>query len=397
MTSAYRILFAIELQHDYYTDKTCNDIVLVPSPETAALMSRYRLTAKQVLNRYYVLTATDAAGNAFVNINTQQFSFYLRVTNTAFAGITSIDAPQLRLKRFYFTNTGKPARKAETPAPAALYLSAPVAAYSQSAVYQPGDLVSNTKGNLFECLHQATEIKTDKKESWLPVPDNIPFASSTDLVFTAGSALNCVLCEPAAGITVAIMARDQAKGDFSVPVKQYTQQLSMPVQQYSVPLNNLSPGRYEVTVNEEVFPAYVSPEFARQQYIGVVEILPLEKGEDYALTDAGGQLKSPVFTLHFTNRKAYWKYTALNNGVKAIADKSGTYKFAQVKDDNGKPINTFVSATPVPVAEKALQLRISLADANGGEDPLAGNPDLLQPSALTLGNGAYYCNMLINY
>jgi hypothetical protein len=111
MTTAYKILFAIDLQNEYYTNGKCNDIHVVPSAETMLLLKNRQMLYKMVGNKFVVLVkvhdshAGVNAGKPFVPLNNnEKFVFFLQLEKPVFTTITNIDFDLFASRRFYFSN-----------------------------------------------------------------------------------------------------------------------------------------------------------------------------------------------------------------------------------------------------------------------------------------------------
>ncbi len=55
MTAKYKILFSVSLLSDYYSNGKCKDFALIPSIDTAKLLTSYHLLYKVIGNQLLVL------------------------------------------------------------------------------------------------------------------------------------------------------------------------------------------------------------------------------------------------------------------------------------------------------------------------------------------------------
>src|SRR5258705_6320546 len=157
MTTVYKILFAIDLQNEYYANGKCNDISIVPSAETSLLLKNRQMLYKMVGNKFVALVkvkdknAGVDADKPFVPFNTgEKFIFFLQLEKPVFTTITNIDFDLFAARRFYFSNIF------ETKVDTALHLSAPADLYSNTADYKPGDIVTDGTPAVFECIKTST-------------------------------------------------------------------------------------------------------------------------------------------------------------------------------------------------------------------------------------------------
>jgi len=168
MITAYKILFAIDLQHEYYTSGRCNDISIIPSADTMQLLKNRQLLYKMTGNKAVILAkvndsnAGDDAGKPFVPLAAQdRFVFYLDLQKPVFTSFTNIDFDAFRTRRYYFTNVF------ETKKGTVLNLTAPIKNYAGTADYKPGDMATGAAAASFECIKEKPAGIDDKNtEAW---------------------------------------------------------------------------------------------------------------------------------------------------------------------------------------------------------------------------------------
>lgn len=168
MNTAYKILFAIDLQNDYYTSGRCNDISIVPSAQTMLLLKNMQMLYKMVGNKFVVLVKVKDtndgldAGKPFIPLSSDtKFIFYLQLEKPVFTSFTNIDFDAFRTKRYYFSDLF------ETKTDTILNLSAPVNNYSGTVNYKPGDMATDAGNITFECVKEKLSgIDDNETEAW---------------------------------------------------------------------------------------------------------------------------------------------------------------------------------------------------------------------------------------
>ncbi|MBC8046086.1 MAG: hypothetical protein H7Y00_04775 [Fimbriimonadaceae bacterium] len=70
MKAIYKILFSVELLHDYYNHRQAfEDLSLQPSPETEKILRGYRTICKVLKNKLYALIEVDNEGKPYISIS----------------------------------------------------------------------------------------------------------------------------------------------------------------------------------------------------------------------------------------------------------------------------------------------------------------------------------------
>ncbi|TXF86661.1 hypothetical protein FUA23_19350 [Neolewinella aurantiaca] len=122
MDTHFQSLLQIRLQHDYFSDGNCRDLVLVPSPLTAQLMES--MTVRMVARNYgteLFYGETDDHPNPLKNLKAPlRLSFWLRTATPLLYNYTNHlpEAPSSSL--LYFTNYGQGSAKIFSANPDAL-------------------------------------------------------------------------------------------------------------------------------------------------------------------------------------------------------------------------------------------------------------------------------------
>ncbi|MEN9866776.1 MAG: hypothetical protein RL748_2366 [Pseudomonadota bacterium] len=90
---SYLPLFSLVLQHDYYTDRCCNDFTIEATPETQKLLANFRCVLKPMSNGLRVLIQATSQGTPFIAMpEITRFNFQLRLRNPDFSLFTDLSA-----------------------------------------------------------------------------------------------------------------------------------------------------------------------------------------------------------------------------------------------------------------------------------------------------------------
>ncbi len=163
MITTYKILFMVELLHDFYKNGQCTDFRIVPSAETALLLRNCKAFHKMIGNKLVVLIKTDTGGKPFIQpATTDKFTFYLELMKPLFITVSNIDETLLSTKRFYFSNLSAN-KVVVAPGNELFYVSQPITAYAAATNYKPGEF-STQAGRIFNTSRYCLRI--NQNLSW---------------------------------------------------------------------------------------------------------------------------------------------------------------------------------------------------------------------------------------
>lgn len=418
MTASYKILFAVELQHDYYTNGKCTDISLIPSTETARLLTNRRILIKMVGNSFLGLikvkdtNSGTEANKPFVPISPdEKFVFYLQLEKPVFTTITNMDN-DFGSKRFYFSNIF------ETKINDVLHISAPIDKYDNSENYYPGDIVTNEAGNVFECIKSATGKATGNTGFWIG-HGKTSFVSKKDMYSFLPRIINFTTKTEARVFDIKLFA-------FSPATKLFDQEVRLKENLFTtgntatknVPVNmqNLPEGRYVIKINGEDYekgtdadghsiPFYLSNEIVFNNYLGVIEIYSHQAANNsFSLLETDGTVKNILddqgnkvwlnYVIKFASKMATWKYIAAEGKVTEIKDETTGFIFNKTTE-NQKDI--FQSNAPIRLQEKPVMFDLILTQAISSQPPPAPNPNPQVTGLVSRINADYFCTIYLNY
>lgn len=419
MNTAYKILFAIDLQNEYYADGKCNDISLVPSAETRQLLTNRQMLYKMVGNKLVILVKVkDKHSGAemnkpFIPLGAdEKFVFYLQLEKPVFTTITNIDNDLFAGRRFYFSNIF------ETKVDAALHLSAPLDSYDNGTAYIPGDMVANGGTTVFECIKASTGNNTANAQFWTARGDE-SFATKKDLYPFFGRQHNFIAKTAATVFAIKIFAFDPVSKLYNKEVKIRDQEITTgpdATKHVSVNMSNLDNGRYIIKINGEdreggtdasgnPIPFYLSDAVVHSNYLGAVEIFNQPAADiDFSLLDADGKVKDKLsaqgksvwlnYLIQFASKMATWKYIVRSGKLIAIEDASAAFVFNKTTVDQQ---DIFESNKPIRLTEKPVMFDLLLTNAVSSQPPPAPNPNPQVTGIISRTDTDYYCTIYLNY
>jgi len=411
MTTKYKILFMVDLLNEYYANQQCRDFSILASPETAQVLQNHQMLFKTIGNKLVVLVKVQMeTGNEDKPVVPMaadtKFLFYLSLNQPLFTTITNIDADRLRLsQRYYFSNL--PQNKSGT----SLNLSQQIADYEGIATtYEPGALTDDGGGVIYECIQRTTGgNNTGDPAFW--------FQRGTEQYVSSGDMINCITRNnrfqatvAATRFTIQVFGLDTATSTYtlSIPISKNSLLSDVPTKEVPVDLSELSPGRYRIQINTDVFDVFVDDTVIYRNLFGVIEVFNhLPATSDFSLLDNAGKVKDKLvggnlqwlrFQVRFANRLAFWKYITPRQGVKGIKDKTNTYQFVQSPPLPAKP-DFFQSDLPIPIRETPARYDLELNKPVSDEPPAAPNPDPNITGMLSRKEPGkdYYCTIYLNY
>lgn len=420
MTTAYKILFAIDLQNEYYTNGKCNDISIVPSADTALLLKNRQMLYKMVGNKFVVLvkvhdsSAGVDADKPFVSLSSdEKYVFFLQLEKPIFTTITNIDFDLFAGRRFYFSNIF------ETKVGTSLHLSASTDAYNNASAYKPGDMVNAGAATVFECIRSTTGNNTGNAAFWFDRGENT-FSTKKDMYPFITKVTNFKAKTAATVFNIKVFAFNPATGLYDKAVKIKDDVInagSIPTKNVQVNMSTLTHGRYVIKINGEdhesgtdaagdPIPFYVSDEVVNSNYFGVVEIFNHNATDaDFSLLDTNGKVKDTIngmgksvwlnYIIQFAGKMATWKYIVRTGKVISIEDETAVYSFAKTTVDQQ---DIFESNIPIRLSEKPVMFDLLLTNAVSSQPPPAPNPDPQVTGIISRNNtNDYYCTIYLNY
>ena len=419
MTAAYKILFAVDLQHDYYADGKCTDISLKPSVETYKLLKNRQILYKMVGNTFLALVKVKdknsgpEANKPFVPLSpNEKFVFYLQLEKPVFTTITNMDNDLFGSRRFYFSNVF------ETKVDASLHISAPIDGYDNGTGYIPGDIVGNGTGNVFECIKSTTGNGTGDTGFWID-HGKTTYATKKDMYSFLPRITNFTAKTEAKVFEIKLFAFDPVTQLFDKEVNLKDNLITTgnePTKNVPVNMQNLPEGRYILKINGEDYengtdaagnpiPFYLSNEMVYSSYLGIVEVFNYQAADPaFSMLDTDGKVKNILngqgkfvwlnYVIKFASKMATWKYVAAEGKINTIKDETAGFIFNKTTQDQQ---DVFQSNVPIRLREKPVMFDLILTQAVSSQPPPAPNPNPQVTGLISRINTDYFCTIYLNY
>lgn len=409
MTTKYKILFMVELLHDYYANQQCRDFDVVPSPETIRLMKDRQMMFKLVGNKMVVLVKVYADGldadKPFVSISPEdKFLFYLQLNRPSFNIVTNLDTDKLRdRKRYYFTNLH------QNNLSGGLDLTQKIVPIIGSADYVPGDFTGAAVNKVYECIKSTNQTHNPPDATYWFDRGSQQYVSGNDMLTPKTRMENFTLTTAAKLFNVEVLKLNLTNDqyDIAVPIADNTVTSVDDTNQVQVRFSELVPGRYKVKINTEEFDLFIDDLAVHSNAFGIVEIFShFTNGTPFAFLDNTGKVKDKMigntpewlkYQIRFANRLAYWKFNTPRHGVLSI-DGSPLYSFVPTPALPGDK-DFFTSDKPIPLLEAPWKFKINVPSLSSAEDPFAPNPDAAISGMLNRKEVEkdYYCTINLSY
>lgn len=390
MNVRYRILFNIEVLHDYYGNLKCTDVTLRPSPDTLAKLSAGQMLYKSLGNRLVVLVKVDEDDKPYVTLDKDlKLRFYIDLQHHNFITISNINLDDLRSKRMYFNNL------LQNKQGSTLYLSKPLPAYNGATPYNLGDMAL-AGGNAFECIKTPVAGNaTDKTDYWYP-RETGRYVTTADMALLSPGVRNFRFDTESKVFTIKVSGLNPDTNLYESEVLNEVRSFDNATKDVQLDLRHLPQGMYAVQINGQTFMQYIDAEAVYGNVVGIVDIFNhLEGSDDFALLNTAGETKEHTYTIRFANRLAKWKYLAQKKGVKNINDTTHTYTFTQTPDAPAAA-EYFESDKPIPLKQAPRVFELELS-APLGEPPPAPNPNPNDSGMLIRSGNQYVCKIYLNH
>ncbi|MFA5245377.1 MAG: hypothetical protein WC380_08750 [Pedobacter sp.] len=392
MNLRYKILFSIEIRHDYYTDSKSNDFEISPSPETVLVLKGQGMLFKVVENKLIVLIRVDENGKALIDFSKSgKLTFFMKLANPYFSNFTNLGHHPSDSKKYYFSNIN------QTKVGSDLYLSSKIPLYNNANDYPVGTLASNVSDTVFEAIKSsssASKHALTNKDYWMN-RGKIQYVNPNDLV-EATPFIYLFKTTSDTDFIVNIYTLNHNTGAYDRQVTD-TLNLSFSNPQTSIPvrLEKLPKGYYRIEVNGQSRYVYTDSNAVYNNIFGIIEIFNfLSASSSFALFDASGTANASLFTIRLPNRALIWKYVAKSNDVLSVKDSRPPPQKLSFIHLTG---NEFISAKPVPVSQAPLKT-LSLESAALGNISSIANPGTERLGTIEI-DGDTYCSaeVYLNY
>jgi len=380
----FNILFKIELLHKYFSNGLCKDFIIRPSLKSVQVINGHGVIAKQYDNQLYAGIQSDGSKPLRQIEEGLQMTFFLELNNPLFFNYTNLPFSFSPGKIYYFTNRNNNVANGKD------FLSSKIMPYNGSVTYKPGDMATNISGTVFSAIRSndsAHQFDLTNTDYWRQI-DNNQFQSENDALQLIPSISTYSFGSPESAANISILGYDNTTTDYSKPVLSKSINFPTPVPSFTLDLSVLTPGKYSLTINGRQQWIYINDELNAARVFGVIDIYNEITPSSCNLIDASGNLLSPLYSIYFLSRATIWKYFLTNVNQGSIDDFANVYQFAN-------PGNPITSLSPIPLSDKALNLKLAL---NGFDHSPIACADPQRLSAITQSGDIYPCSEIyLNY
>lgn len=385
MKTSYRILFSIQLRHDYYTQtESFSDIEIIPTGKTRSILNGNRILYRFQDNKFTAMIEVNG-DKPFVNLGSDtKLRFILKLKNPSFTNISGLKLFGLNNRIYYFSN------RANNESDNILYLSNVIPGHDPGEEYEVGSLVK-TGGDIYEAITDNT-VLPPPGSGWRKLspgrfpaydPGNHSDIFKGNIVFDTGISKNyeAIKFIPK-GQSVTVNDPEYWKEISElqyVTSEDLTDRDLISILKYDI-LNHKEIYAGEIFFNESDSKLYKAVKYIEkgnavsvsnpnywQQLNGLKFVLSddiINKGENifgiadlffdgsvpvnYRMLDGTGNVRETEYVIRFKNRITTWKYISQKNTVTSLTDPSGSFNFIRNS-------NEFTSDSPVPLLLKPIQ------------------------------------------
>ncbi len=346
----YGILFTIELLHKYFANGICDDFTVTPSLLTQRFLNGSKMIARQYDNKLYTGLPVDAAGKP-INAPAQnmQLTFFMQLNSPLFFNYTNLPFAYASGKIYYFTNRNNNTANSK-------HFLSQLLFYDNAKTYSPGDIVTDGAGMVFQSIKSGSGITPSlaNSSSWIQVDVN-QYMSELDALQWLPSVSTYSFASLQTSVSLDVWGYNAGAGDYSTNVLSKATALGRPSGSFTLDLSSLLPGKYKLRVNSDEKWIYINDELNGVRTFGVIDIYnDSSLATAYQFLAGSGTLASPAYSIYFLNRYTIWKYILASGSAGSIVDNAGVYHFTT------PAASTIFSLTPMPLSEKALNLKLSI-------------------------------------
>lgn len=383
MQLSYKILFVLEVLHDYYSNSQCEDFTIEPTAETQLLFKNQQILWRNMGNKFYALVRL-VEGKPLVPLAPDLvFRCYLKLNSMQFANFTNMEVNFSAGQRLYLTNLH------QHHLGGVKYITHEIDAYNSATSYLPGSFARNVNGDVYEALRSSNNGNAHALNEIAFWENRFQqrYATPADLTFSASNLFRFQLPAPVVAAAIEVFRFNSTNGNYDIPALP-GQLLNFPQNQSEVLVNlgALPPARYRVQVNAESAFVFADSRIQQEQVFGVVEIFNhLPSASASSLLNNDGTVKETAFTIRFANRVALWKYLVnAGSAVTAIKDSNNNYTFVKSGD-------AFISNRPIPLTETPIR-SFFLESGNAGPPFALSNAAINRIRTLQQDGDTFYCS-----
>ncbi|NCU04590.1 MAG: hypothetical protein GXC73_11445 [Chitinophagaceae bacterium] len=390
MNSSYKIVFRIEMLHDYYREAKAKNLQIKPSAATEKLFRNYDIKWKQLDHQLIVAVKTNNAGEPAKQWpDDLRFVFYIVTENGLFDNITHSNYQAGKKETNWLSNfSNNPFSEPVLPSGTInkLYLSKPVAAHVAATIYKPGRLVTDGT-DVYECLKTTSNGTLISDSSFWRKRGKRQFVAEQDVAMVHAARYPFTVAVPAKEFVIKHFGIDPQTGLFNKEAKTVIIQKFETVRtMVDVSLQGLDAGKYRIDVNGESSSIVVKDPGLVETPVAVIELHnKVGNAPAFSLLDSGKAVDR-MFSLRFCNKSVLVKYIAKTNDVTSVQDSAAALSFSNAVN----PLE-FISTTPFPLSEVPIRTLSFTSAIHGNISPLP-NASASWLSQLQQGSDIYNCS-----
>jgi hypothetical protein len=246
-------------------------------------------------------------------------------------------------------------------------------AFDNTKTYNLSDNVKGPGNDVFEALKNlGAGSSLNNGLAWVN-RGQTAYANSQSLIQCYGSFAQLPVSPSSKTVKVEIFKVHPENVVPAILVSAETVFFSEPVSAHSVNCEKLSPGMYEIRVNNVPHTAYFDPRQSWQSFPALTAVGHYSHlADNFALTDNNGVLLSPEYSIRFAPKSVLWQLQYRGNQLPANSDSSGSPQDITFTRPGPQP-NIFLSSLPVRMQQSAYKNGILLLNNNDPPDQLKIN------------------------
>ncbi len=402
MKSKFKILFSIEVLHEFFRTGRWKHFWIFPTPETENLFKQNEIITRKIDNELLVIAKTDDTGKLYQTPNLFTcFSFILIPQSTGYLNFTNLPISSLNTGIYNFNNLNG------NEAGGRHYITKSINNYDNSKSYQPGEFVKAPNGKIYEAVAinngGAGSIEPNDtpaaKNVWVTRGDS-QFANGADA--TESYSDKEYMLELANGYchfktsvkkkahTVEIYAFQKESLQYNQEISHFRVSFDDVSDEVPIDLRYLSSGKYRIRVNDDIKFIY---HVTAMNYNGLpmfADIFHLPADHPQSFLDADQKPKRKKFTVAFAARRVLWRYKTRTDIIKQIEDTDGESNYSFKPDG----LRKFISHQPIPFSETAITTFVAKSGSLKITSPL---PNPQADKLLEKQNGIYTTEAFINF
>lgn len=390
MNSSYKIVFRVEMLHDYYREAKAKNLLIKPSAATEKLFRNYDMKWKQLDHQLIVAVKTDIAGEPVKQWpDDLRLVFYIIAENGLFDNITQSNFKPSKAETNWLSNFSNNAFT-EPLLPSGtinrLYLSKRISIHVAATIYKPGRLVTDGT-DIYECLKTTTNGILINNPSFWRKRLKRQFVAEQDMAAVHSAIYSYTVAVPAKEFVIRHYAIDEQTGLFRKEAKAVVIQKFETIRTaVDVSLQGLDAGKYRIEVNGESSFIVVKDAGMVEAPVAVVELYnKVGVAPAFSLLD-NGKAVDRMFSLRFCNRSVLIKYIAKTNDVTSVQDTDAALSFSNAVNQL-----EFISTAPFPLSEVPIKSLSFTSAIHGNISPLP-NATAAWLSQLQQGSDVYNCS-----